>query len=171
MREKDISLPLPDREWLVILDRDATIISSREIAYGCFEESFEKVISETYPLSEKLSLEVWTDGTISPEDAVSQAAIILINQFSPFRDLEVGVARGKESSALMEQYNTPLEGLGLSLRSYNSLKRASISTLGELLERSTGGLPQLPGLGAKSRQEVETVLANLGFPIPSEKKK
>jgi len=60
MKRKDISLPLPDREWLVILDRDATIISSREIAYGCFEESFEKVISETYQLSEKLSLEEYT---------------------------------------------------------------------------------------------------------------
>ena len=60
MSRKDISLPLPAREWLVILDRDATIISSREIAYGCFEESFENVISETYPLSEKLSLEEYT---------------------------------------------------------------------------------------------------------------
>jgi len=60
MKRKDISLPLPDREWLVILDRDATIISSREIAYGCFEESFKKVISETYPLSAKLSLSDYT---------------------------------------------------------------------------------------------------------------
>ncbi len=60
MMKKKISLPLPAREWLVILDRDATIISSREIAYGCFEESFEKVISETYPFSAKLSLSDYT---------------------------------------------------------------------------------------------------------------
>ncbi|MEA1928374.1 MAG: HAD hydrolase-like protein [Candidatus Auribacterota bacterium] len=60
MKKKDISLPLPAREWLVILDRDATIISSREIAYGCFEESFNKVISDTYPDSAKLSLEEYS---------------------------------------------------------------------------------------------------------------
>ena len=60
MNHKNISLPLPDREWLIIMDRDATIISSREIAYGCFEESFEKVISETYPISKKLSMEEYT---------------------------------------------------------------------------------------------------------------
>ncbi len=60
MRKKNISLPLPNREWLIILDRDATIISSREIAYGCFEEAFKKVISETYPLSAKLSLADYT---------------------------------------------------------------------------------------------------------------
>ena len=60
MIKRNIPLPLPNREWLIILDRDATIISSREIAYGCFEESFEKVISKIYPLSEKLTLEEYT---------------------------------------------------------------------------------------------------------------
>lgn len=60
MSQKDIALPLPARGRLIILDRDATIISSREISYGCFEESFEKVISESYPISEKLSLEEYT---------------------------------------------------------------------------------------------------------------
>jgi len=58
--KKNIPLPLPKQEWLIILDRDATIISSREIAYGCFEESFEKVVSEIYPKSSKLSLEEFT---------------------------------------------------------------------------------------------------------------
>lgn len=60
MKRKEISLPLPDREWLIILDRDATIISSWEIAYGCFEESFKKVVSNSYSLSEKLSLAEYT---------------------------------------------------------------------------------------------------------------
>jgi len=120
---------------------------------------------------EKLSLEVWTDGTISPEDAVSQASVILINQFSPFRDLAICAAYlPKEPGVLVEQYNTPLEELNLSVRAFNSLKRAGISTLGQLLEQSKQGLPQLPGLGAKSRQEVETLVARLGFPIASEKK-
>ena len=117
---------------------------------------------------EKLNLEVWTDGTISPEEAISQTATILINQLSPFQDLEICAAKGKESGALPEQYNTPLEELNLSVRSYNSLKRAGISTVGQILERSKGGLPRLAGLGAKSRQEVEAVMASLGFSITPE---
>ncbi len=60
MTKKDLSLPLPSRGWLIILDRDATIISSREIAYGCYEEAFEKVISQTYPPAAKLSEEAFT---------------------------------------------------------------------------------------------------------------
>jgi len=122
---------------------------------------------------EKLSLEVWTDGTISPEDAVSQATAILINQFSPFRDLAVYAAYlPKEPGVSVEQYNTPLEELNLSVRSFNSLKRAGIFTLGQLLERGKQGLPQLPGLGAKSRQEVETLIARLALnPVQGSEKK
>jgi len=120
---------------------------------------------------EKLSLEVWTDGTISPEEAITQSANILISQFSSFRDLIPVKTKGEEASALARQYSTPLEEFNLSVRSYNSLKRAGIGTLGQLLDKSKDGLPQLPGLGAKSRGEVETTLANLGFPIVSQKKK
>ena len=133
--------------------------------------SVERVRPGEEESPEKLILEVWTDSTISPGDAVSQASTILINQFSPFRDLEVYAAETREPSVLLEQYNTPLEELNLSVRVYNSLKRAGISTLRMLLERREEGLLQLPGLGAKSRQEVETLVANLGFPIISEKKK
>jgi DNA-directed RNA polymerase subunit alpha len=116
---------------------------------------------------EKFILEIWTDGTIFPWEALSQSAIILINQFSSFRDLEVPMARAL--SILPEQYDTPLEELDLSTRSYNSLRRAGIFTLGQLLEQGKEGLPPLPGLGAKSRAEVEEVIAKLGSPIPEKK--
>lgn len=116
---------------------------------------------------EKLILEIWTDATIPPWDALNQSAIILANQFSSFRDLEVPMA--KPLSVLPEQYDTPLENLNLSTRSYNSLKRAGILTLGQLIEKSEEGLPPLPGLGAKSRAEVEDMMATLGAPIPRKK--
>jgi DNA-directed RNA polymerase subunit alpha len=116
---------------------------------------------------EKLILEVWTDATIFPWEALSQSAIILINQFSSFRDLEVPMAR--TLSILPEQYDTPVEELNLSTRSRNSLKRAGISTLGQLLEKGREGLPPLPGLGAKSRDEVEELMAKLGSPVPKTK--
>jgi DNA-directed RNA polymerase subunit alpha len=124
---------------------------------------------------ERLTLEIWTDGTISPQEAISQSATILLNQFSPFREIEVptmeqaAITGGLAISS--DLYNTPLEGLNLSARSYNSLRRADIFTLGQLLERSRDGLPTLPGLGKKSRTEVEELLAKLGFPITSKEKK
>jgi DNA-directed RNA polymerase subunit alpha len=117
---------------------------------------------------DKLILEIWTDATIFPWEALNQSAIILINQFSSFRDFEVPMARAL--SILPEQYNAPLEELNLSTRSYNSLKRAGILTLGQLIEKGREGLPPLPGLGAKSRAEVEEVMAKLGSPVPEKKK-
>jgi len=124
---------------------------------------------------ERLILEIWTDATIPPWEALRQDAIILINRFSPFRDLEVPASEelgfGETLPIPPEQYNTPLEELNLSTRTYNSLKRGGISTLGQLLEKSKGGLPPLPGLGAKSRGEVEELIAKLGFPVPKKKGK
>jgi DNA-directed RNA polymerase subunit alpha len=116
---------------------------------------------------EKLILEIWTDSTIFPWEALSQSANILVNQFSSFRDFEVPMARALPMSP--EQYDTPLEELNLSTRSYNSLKRAGIFTLGQLLEKGKEGLPPLPGLGAKSRAEVEELMAKLGSPVPEKK--
>jgi DNA-directed RNA polymerase subunit alpha len=117
---------------------------------------------------EKLILEIWTDATIAPWEALSQSAIILINQFTSFRDFEVPMARAL--SILPEQYDTPLEELNLSTRSYNSLKRAGIFTLGQLMEKGREGLPPLPGLGAKSRAEVEELMAKFGSPVPEKEK-
>jgi DNA-directed RNA polymerase subunit alpha len=116
----------------------------------------------------KLILEIWTDATIFPWEALSQSAIILINQFSSFRDLEVPMAR--TLSLLPEQYDTPLEELNLSTRSYNSLRRAGIFTLGQLIEKSKEGLPPLPGLGAKSRAEVEELMETVGSPVSKKEK-
>jgi DNA-directed RNA polymerase subunit alpha len=116
---------------------------------------------------EKLILEIWTDSTIFPWEALTQSASILVNQFSSFRDFEAPVARALPISA--ERYDSPLEELNLSTRSYNSLKRAGILTLGQLLEKGKEGLPPLPGLGAKSRAEVEELMAKLVSPGPEKK--
>jgi len=116
---------------------------------------------------EKLILEIWTDSTIFPWEALTQSASILVNQFSSFRDFEVPMARALPIPA--EQYDTPLEELNLSTRSYNSLRRAGISTLGQLLEKGKEGLPPLPGLGAKSRAEVEELMTKLGSPVAEKK--
>lgn len=118
---------------------------------------------------ERLILDVTTDGTIKPEEAVSRSASILIDQISIFRQLTRSPEETNAGKTLLRQllppdkYDTPLEQLNLSTRTYNSLRRAGISTLGELLERSQRGLPVLPGFGTKSQDEVKSIIENLGL--------
>lgn len=121
---------------------------------------------------ERLVLEVWTDGTIGGIEAISQAAEILTRQLAMFRDLaKVSVREGKKTSLRMsvppEQYDMPLEQMGLSTRTLNCLRRGGMSTVGELLERSQEGLPNLPNFGQKSREEVLKALEEMGIHIAS----
>ena len=146
-----------------VLPVDAIFTPVREVNF-----SVESVRPGQEGSPEKLILEIWTDATIFPWEALSQSAVILINQFSSFRDLEVPMA--KTLSPLPEQYDTALEELNLSTRSYNSLRRAGIFTLGQLIEKSREGLPPLPGLGAKSRAEVEELLEKMGSPVSDKAK-
>jgi len=144
------------------LPADAIFTPVREVNF-----SVESIKPGQEGSPEKLILEIWTDATIFPWEALSQSAIILINQFASFRDLEVPMARAL--SLLPEQYDTPLEELNLSTRSYNSLRRAGIFTLGQLIEKSKEGLPPLPGLGVKSRAEVEELMEKVGAPVSKKK--
>ena len=116
---------------------------------------------------ERLILEVWTDGTISPIEAVSQSAKILIEQFQPFYELaSVPLRVGEKQPRLpisLEQYNTPIEQLGLSVRTFNCLKRAGITKVGELFERSEEELLTIRNFGLKALEEVRGQLRALGF--------
>ncbi len=126
---------------------------------------------------EKLILEVWTDKTISPIEAVSQSASILIEQFGCFRELAKAITQ--EGAEIVwqrlippEQYLMPLDQLNLSTHTYNSLRRGGVTTLGQILEKGLDGLCALAGFGAKSREEVETALKNLDLPfLPEAKEK
>lgn len=118
---------------------------------------------------DKLVLEVWTDGTLSPTEAVTQSASILMEQFSYFRELARAVAEeGTELSwqRLLppSQYNMPIDQLNLSTHTYNSLRRGAITTLGQILEKGIDGLTALAGFGAKAREEVEAAITALDLP-------
>jgi len=122
---------------------------------------------------EKLILEIWTDGSISPIEAVSQSAALLIEQFGCFRELARAITQ--EGAEVVwqrlippEQYLMPLDQLSLSTHTFNSLRRGGVTTLGQILERGLDGLCGLAGFGAKSRDEVEVALKRLDLPfIPS----
>lgn len=119
---------------------------------------------------ERLTLEVWTDGTVSGIEAISQSAEILTRQLGMFRVLALVPGEGQKSSLRLsmppEKYEMPLEQLGLSTRTLNCLRRAGMSTVGELLERSQEGLPMLPNFGEKSREEVLRALKEIDIDVP-----
>jgi len=119
---------------------------------------------------ERLELEVWTDGTITPVDAISQSAEILVEQLTPFIDY-AKVSRLEEEKQLIrasisdEKYNMPVEQLDLSVRTMNCLRRGGIATVGELISRGERGLLALHNFGQKSRQEVVERLGSLGLTL------
>jgi len=118
---------------------------------------------------ERLVLEVWTDETMSPTEAVSRASQILIGHLTPFGDLTRPAApvekERKVPSLPPEKYNRPLEELGLSVRTYNCLKLAGIDTLGQLAEKSERELMELRHFGQKSLDEVKERLQSMGVAL------
>ena len=119
---------------------------------------------------ERLELEVWTDGTISPVEAISHSAKILAEQLSPFIDyarlsqLEVE-KQFIRASIPDEKYNMPVEQLDLSVRTMNCLRRSGITIVGELISKGEKELLQLRNFGQKSEQEVEERLRDLGLSL------
>jgi DNA-directed RNA polymerase subunit alpha len=125
---------------------------------------------------ERLRLEVWTDGTTSPVDAVSHAAGILVEQLSPFVEY-VKVSQMKAEEQLIrlsipdEKYNMPVEQLDLSVRTMNCLRRGGITTVGELISKKPRELLQLRNFGQKSFQEIEERLGTFGLSLMQAEKK
>jgi DNA-directed RNA polymerase subunit alpha len=119
---------------------------------------------------ERLILEVWTDGTILPVDAVSSAADILIKQFSPIANY-VEISKMEEGEQLIrlsipdEKYNMPVEQLDLSVRTMNCLRRGGIATVGEVISKGEKELLSLRNFGQKSLTEIEERLQGLGLSL------
>jgi len=124
---------------------------------------------------ERLSLEIWTDGTISPIDALSQSGEILIKQLSPFADYAEVSQIEMEKKALRlsipeEKYNMPVEQLDLSVRTINCLRRADITAVGELISKEERELLRLRNFGQKSLQEIKERLKTLELSLTSQVK-
>ena len=114
---------------------------------------------------ERLELEVWTDGTIKPVEAVREAADHLVNHFFLFTNIDRTSEVGTERPSLSvspEIYQTPIERLDLSPRTLNCLKRAHITKVGEVLEMSDDELVKIRNFGEKSLGELKEKLAERG---------
>ena len=123
---------------------------------------------------DKLILDVTTDGSLDPRDAIGQAAEILIRQLAIFTDLdriegfgEAAAAAdggaGLEPALAHGMENFPIEELELGVRSYNCLKRVGIETIGDLVMKTENELAAIPNFGKKSIEEVKETLATHGL--------
>ena len=119
---------------------------------------------------DKLVLEIWTDGTLRPEDALAEAAKIAKDHFSVFINFDesdVGIDEDldEDDERIRQILNTPVEELELSVRSSNCLKNANIKTIGELTRKTEDDIAKTRNFGKKSLQEIKEKLKewNLGL--------
>ena len=118
---------------------------------------------------DRLVLEVWTNGAVSPQESLSLAAQLLDDHLAIFSGLEAGTHEEEETDMpevdprLSEMLSKPIEELDLSVRSANCLKNANIRTLGDLVQRSEREMLSTKNFGRKSLDEIKDVLTSLGL--------
>jgi DNA-directed RNA polymerase subunit alpha len=122
---------------------------------------------------DKLTLEVWTDATISAKEAVSLAAKILNRQLNHFVDLSdetssTEILEKVEDSGREKALEMTIEELDLSVRAFNCLKRAGVNTVGDLASKSPEEMMKIRNLGKKSLEEVIAKIQSLGFDLNKE---
>ena len=122
---------------------------------------------------DKLTIEVWTDGSLKPFEALSLAAKVMTGHLELFIDLSetaknTQVMVEKEESKKEKVLEMPIEELELSVRSYNCLKRAGIATVEDLTNKSQEDMMKVRNLGKKSLDEVTNKLIALGLNFTSE---
>ena len=117
---------------------------------------------------DKLTIEVWSNGAISPQDAIGQAAKLLKDHMSIFINFEEVSEVAEEpaeraASQMNEVLNRSVEELELSVRSYNCLKNANIQTIGDLVQKTEAEMLRTKNFGRKSLNEIKEILGNLGL--------
>ena len=117
---------------------------------------------------DKLTLNVWTNGSVKPEEAVARAAKIIIDHFEVITDLHnltglESVLADKEEDTVQKTLETPIEELDLSVRAYNCLKRDAIHTLQDLTSKSESEMMKIRNLGKKSLKEVIDKVKEMGL--------
>ncbi|MFS8810421.1 DNA-directed RNA polymerase subunit alpha [Synechococcus sp. R65.1] len=119
---------------------------------------------------DRLVLEIWTNGSLTPQEALSQAARILVGLFSPLQEVSFDTPAAPQPAEDTQKNQIPIEELQLSVRAYNCLKRAQIHTLADLLLHTEEDLLEIKNFGQKSAEEVVQALKNrFGLTLPRER--
>jgi len=154
-----------DETSLDFLQIDSIFMPVKKVNYIVEDIRYKQNI-----LQDRLILEVWTNGSISPKEAISQSSNILTNLFQPLKNINF---KSEESQELQEDSKINqilIEELQLSVRAYNCLKRAQIHSVADLLDYSQEDLLEIKNFGQKSAEEViDALKKRLGINLPKEK--
>jgi DNA-directed RNA polymerase subunit alpha len=120
---------------------------------------------------DRLALEIWTDGSISPREALNYASRVLRDQMSIFAGVEEEAVvppegeRAEIRPAFNEYLYRPVEGLPISVRAFNGLQNADIKYIGELVQRTEQDMLKIKNFGRKSLNEIKEVLTDMGLSL------
>jgi len=150
---------------LDFLQIDAVFMTVKKVNYSVEEIRIDGSLEK-----DRLILEIWTNGSLTPQEALSQAASILVDLFNPLKDITLEAMKDEPSEDEDPTSQIPIEELQLSVRAYNCLKRAQINSVADLLDYTQEDLLEIKNFGAKSAEEViEALQQRLDITLPQEK--
>ncbi len=154
-----------DATALDFIQIDSIFMPVRKVNY-----SVEEVVVSGSMQRDRLTMDIWTNGSLTPQQAMSQAADILVDLFMPLKDVTLEPKFDEEVKEEDPNNQIPIEELRLSVRAYNCLKRAQINSVADLLDFSQEDLLEIKNFGQKSAEEViEALQERLGITLPLEK--
>jgi DNA-directed RNA polymerase subunit alpha len=147
------------------LQIDAVFMPVRKVNY-----TVEDARVGGYEEKDRLILEIWTNGSYTPQEALSQAATILVDLFTPLKDITLESIKSDQNDDIDPTSQIPIEELQLSVRAYNCLKRAQINSVADLRDYTQEDLLEIKNFGQKSAEEViEALQKRLGITLPQER--
>lgn len=154
-----------DASSLDFLQIDAVFMPVNKVNY-----IVEDARIDSSTIKERLIMEIWTNGSVKPEEALSQAAGIAVDLFHPLKDLTLEPIPDDYEEDEDPTSQIPIEELQLSVRAYNCLKRAQINSVSDLLDYTQEDLLEIKNFGQKSADEViDALRKRLGITLPQEK--
>ncbi|MFH7243117.1 MAG: DNA-directed RNA polymerase subunit alpha [Spirulina sp.] len=155
-----------DATALDFIQIDSVFMPVRKVNY-----TVDEVVVSGSMQRDQLTMDIWTNGSITPQQAISQAADILVSLFIPLKDVTLEPKFDDDEKVADDPNNQiPIEELRLSVRAYNCLKRAQINSVADLLDFSQEDLLEIKNFGQKSAEEViEALQERLGITLPLEK--
>lgn len=144
-----------DQKSIDFLQIDAIFMPVVKCNYFVEEQRINSQTKE-----EKLTLEIWTNGSITPQEAINQGAAILTNIFYPLTNINFKTSNNNNNNQEQHIHQILIEELQLSVRAYNCLKRAQINSISDLLDYSPEELLEIKNFGQKSAEEVIEALKN-----------
>lgn len=150
---------------LDFLQIDSIFMPVRKVNYSVEDARIGEAVEK-----DRLVMEVWTNGSLTPQEALSQAANILVDLFNPLREITFEPTEKDDDEDNDPTNQIPIEELQLSVRAYNCLKRAQINSVADLLDYTQEDLLEIKNFGQKSAEEVvEALQQRLGITLPQEK--